>query len=225
MKESQVVAVFVVIGLLAVAWVVFRKAEGDTADVGGKGQGSLPIDRDSRDNRVSSQKSAPADGQTPATERDENGPSRGSFEKRQIESAALRQRLIMAIRAARDRREQQDETGPNGEGSDAPGLSGEYIKEVIGEAIPEVKSCYEKALGENPELGGRLVISFTISGEPDIAGLVDEYEVLVESDTVIATDEMMSECMADTILSLEFSPPKQGGTVEVKYPFVFTPAP
>ncbi|MCP4675050.1 MAG: AgmX/PglI C-terminal domain-containing protein [Deltaproteobacteria bacterium] len=136
-------------------------------------------------------------------------------------NAARRKQLLLAIRASKRQRELARTEAQMNNDFEETGLSGDYIKEIITEAIPEVKTCYEQALKETPDLGGKLIINFTISGEPDIAGLVDELEVTDESDKVIASNEMMSDCMADTILSLEFEPPKQGGTVEVSYPFTF----
>ncbi len=142
--------------------------------------------------------------------------------RKKVLNTDRRKQLLLAIRAAKNRRElEHSEARDNG--TPETGLSGDYIKEIVAEAIPEVKACYEQSLKETPDLEGKLIINFTISGEPDIAGLVDELEVTDESDEVIASNATMSDCMADTILSLEFDPPKHGGTVEVSYPFAFRP--
>lgn len=211
------VAVAVVVGVL----LYWRGEQTDKKDVqssemaGEKRDFHIPEDSadvDSERDGLGLPRKVPREG-------DPDLPAKIRVEKRRMENRALRQKLIGAIRAARERRQLRNDKDPRSESS----LSSDYVREVVGEAIGEVKACYDRALAESPSLGGRLVVEFTISAEPDIAGLVDEYEIVGDSDQVLATNETMADCLADTILSLEFSPPRNGGNVTVKYPFEFRP--
>jgi hypothetical protein len=99
-------------------------------------------------------------------------------------------------------------------------LDKEYIRSVVRDALPLLRECYELALASNPTLAGRLQVEFTIAGEPDVGGLVESAETSKEG---IGANEEMSECVRETMMSLEFPAPEGGGRVEVRYPFVFSP--
>ncbi len=86
-----------------------------------------------------------------------------------------------------------------------------------------LKECYQNARRERPDLGGKLVINFTIVGEPGIGGLVSESAVDAEKSTI--SDPGMRECVQETMYAAQFRAPAAGGEVEVTYPFVFASEP
>ena len=155
---------------------------------------------------------------------------------RKLPNAEARAALSRAIAEARRHREEQETDRHGGGGSGSPGgdsasdedeeprgkLSKEYIRETIHEAIPMIKECYDLALEENPKLSGRLDVHFTISGEPDVGGLVDESDVVAEEG--LAFNETLEDCVRETVYTLEFPPPEGGGVVKVRYPLRFRPA-
>lgn len=97
-------------------------------------------------------------------------------------------------------------------------LRREYIQDAIREVSPLIAECYELALEEAPELSGRLVVDFTIGGEPDVGGIVEEADVQEQSEL---HHPLLDECIRETIYSVEFPPPEAGGQVHVTYPFRF----
>ncbi len=211
-----VILIFLMAGLVIFYWILTRGESHNMKQ--SPGQGDMPIHS----------RAASAEGNDGSSSPQELAITqpRGPFSamapsRKKARNAVRRKQLLLAIRAAKMQRELARFKTQSNENSKKTGLSGDYIKEIVATAIPEVKACYGQVLKEVPDLAGKLIIRFTISGEPDIAGLVDELEVTEESDRAIASNEMMSDCIADTILSLEFDPPKNGGTVEVSYPFTF----
>lgn len=108
-------------------------------------------------------------------------------------------------------------------GSDEPApqptLDKDYIQARIKEdLVPIAKECYESALEDDPKLGGKLVMKFSIVGDEDVGGVVDEADVDPTSEI---KHDALRECMRESMLSLSFAPPEDGGTVQVTYPFVF----
>jgi len=106
-------------------------------------------------------------------------------------------------------------------GSDAGRLDRAYIQKRIQEDfVPLAKECYEAALERDAKLGGKLVFSFVIAGDEDVGGIVESAEIDPSSTLV---EKELVYCLRESLLSLSFEPPKQGGVVSVTYPFVFSP--
>lgn len=103
----------------------------------------------------------------------------------------------------------------------APGkLDKDYIQARIKEdLVPIAQECYESALEDDPKLGGKLTMKFSIVGDEEVGGVVDEADVDPSSDI---QHPALTECMRESMLSLAFAPPEDGGTVQVTYPFVFS---
>ena len=102
-----------------------------------------------------------------------------------------------------------------------PPLERDYIQSVVSEdLLPIARECYESALEDEPELAGKLVVRFTIVGDPSVGGIVED-AVLDETSTL--RHPGLSECMTESTASLLFEPPEDGGRVVVSYPFVFEP--
>jgi TonB family protein len=94
-------------------------------------------------------------------------------------------------------------------------LSGPEIGQVIRKNRPRFTSCYEKALGTDPTLKGKIVLDFVIGR----TGTVTDASV---QDTTIHSARVES-CVVQVARSLSFPKPRGRGDVKVSYPFVFKP--
>jgi hypothetical protein len=84
-----------------------------------------------------------------------------------------------------------------------------------------VKKCYESALQRSPKLGGRLVMTFKIVGDPSVGGVVEDAGFDDES---TLKDDEMATCVRESLMTVTFDkPPSGGGFVTVKYPILFSP--
>jgi hypothetical protein len=102
-----------------------------------------------------------------------------------------------------------------------PSLDPSYVREAIKEQlVPVAVDCYNTALQQDPELGGKLILRFTIVGVEEIGGVVEEAEVDEES---TLDSEFVRECLRESVMDVTFEPPPDGGRVEVSYPLTFEP--
>ena len=99
-------------------------------------------------------------------------------------------------------------------------VEGGLIQEVVGSYITrywaQLKYCYEKELAKDPNLYGKVTVSFTIG--PD--GRVAEAEILQS----LMNSPGVEACVLKVIRRIQFPQPKGGGQVIVTYPFVFAAA-
>ena len=84
-----------------------------------------------------------------------------------------------------------------------------YIKRNL----TKIKHCYEKELAKNPNLFGRITITFIISGN----GSVSTSKV----NRTTMNSEPVENCVASAIKQIKFPPLKGGGIATINYPFVF----
>ena len=92
-------------------------------------------------------------------------------------------------------------------------LAADVIKKVINENKNQVRYCYEVELQRNQNLEGRVVVRWVIGATGEVA------QALVAESTI--KNANVEECLIGKIKKWKFPPPAGGGTVEVKYPFVF----
>ena len=109
----------------------------------------------------------------------------------------------------------------------APGDGGEaqvdpkYIQDRIHKDLfPLALDCYTDALKKSPKLAGRLNVYFRVVGDPKIGGVVDETKML--EDTTI-DDADFQRCVRESMMSVTFDAPPDGGMVTVVYPIDFSP--
>lgn len=149
---------------------------------------------------------------------------------RRFANADERAALSRAIAWARERRatEAARPSAPEPAPAASPALprpvgalDKDYIRERVRDVLPLLTECYTLALEDAPELAGKLVTEFVISGEPEIGGLVEESTIADEGSTI--SHPGMRECIRETLYSIEFEPPPDGGKVLVRYPFEFRP--
>jgi TonB family protein len=91
-------------------------------------------------------------------------------------------------------------------------LSQDEVGRVVRAALPRVRHCYERALGPDPELTGKLAARFTIGGDGRVADADADESSLPEA---------VDRCVVDVVRTLRFPAPRGGGVVVVRYPFVF----
>ena len=94
------------------------------------------------------------------------------------------------------------------------GFDPSLVARAIRDHMAAVRACYERALKRHPEIGGRLVLRFTLTPAGTIAS------VEVDEDTL--NDAEVTACVKAAMKSWRFpAPPRK---VEVTFPFVFQPA-
>ena len=133
-----------------------------------------------------------------------------------------RTRFAQTLAAIRARRARYRRTSPALAPPSAPGAAGnldkDYLQQRVAEVLPLIRECYELALDQNEQLHGKLVVEFTIDAEEEVGGYVAD-ATIADPDHPLAS--AIGECVTETIYSVEFEPPRGGGTVRVSYPFVF----
>jgi len=97
------------------------------------------------------------------------------------------------------------------------------IKDEMREIIPLIKECYHNALVDaGPQLQGKLVVKYVISGEPSVGGIIEEVQIDTDRSDALADNPSLAQCVTETIYTMEFdAPPSGGGTINVAYPLFF----
>ena len=97
----------------------------------------------------------------------------------------------------------------------SPEVNGNFdkrsIQKVIRHHSNELKACYEKALIENKGQQGKIIVSWEINASGEVAKAAIKESTLGNADAEI--------CFTDNIKTWRFPSPKDGGSVQVDYPF------
>ncbi|MFO7566762.1 MAG: AgmX/PglI C-terminal domain-containing protein [Enhygromyxa sp.] len=103
-----------------------------------------------------------------------------------------------------------------------PTLDADYVRDAIKEQlVPVAVDCYNTVLTRQDEqAGGKLLMKITIVGVEEVGGVVEEVELDEES---TLDNEFLRECLRESMMTVVFDPPPNGGRVEVHYPLYFTP--
>jgi len=141
--------------------------------------------------------------------------------------AARQQRLREAAVGAATGEATAPSPSPGVEEERVPHIDREYIRDAVAQVRPLLGECYELARAaaaeEGEELGeGRLQMQFVFAGEPDVGGIVEESEVLEESEL---RHPVLDECFRETLYTLQLPAPEGGGRITVRYPFVLSQGP
>ncbi|MCC6746255.1 MAG: AgmX/PglI C-terminal domain-containing protein [Deltaproteobacteria bacterium] len=91
-------------------------------------------------------------------------------------------------------------------------LSREAIQKVVAEHMAAIQACYERQLIHNPGLAGKVVFDWVIS----TSGSVSSARMVSSS----VANPAVASCILGEIRTWHFPQP-QGGSVQVRYPFVF----
>jgi TonB family protein len=96
------------------------------------------------------------------------------------------------------------------------GLSQEVVGRYIKRYWAQFKYCYERELSKDPNLYGKITVTFTIAGN----GRVSEANVIQTT----MHNANVEACVLRVVRRIRFPAPKGGGEVIVTYPFMFTTA-
>jgi hypothetical protein len=91
-------------------------------------------------------------------------------------------------------------------------LDKNLVKEYIRKQLGKIKYCYQKGLQKNPELEGKVTVSFIISPTGSVM------KATVTKTTL--NDKEVEGCIENGITTWRFPAPQGGGVVKVNYPFV-----
>ena len=109
-------------------------------------------------------------------------------------------------------------TGDGFESDD--GLTQYEIDQTIYKNLSQFRNCYESAMISNPNLSGKIKVSFSVSGNGSvILSGADSPKIL--SSTLKST--ILENCLTSQISKLNFPTPKNNVEVKVIYPFEFKP--
>lgn len=86
------------------------------------------------------------------------------------------------------------------------------------EHIDDIRACYNDGLIEDPELGGRIAVAFTIATD----GRTESVRAEVGHQSTTLPSRPVVHCVLQAVDRWTFPAP-QGGEVEVVYPFVLEP--
>ena len=103
-----------------------------------------------------------------------------------------------------------------------------YIRDRIREDfVPMAQTCYESLLTRKPGVGGRIVMNFTIAGEPGVGGVVDHVTIETTDDAGVSdggvSDGDFVNCISESLLTVAFRPPPERGQLTVRYPLTLRP--
>ncbi len=135
------------------------------------------------------------------------------------------QKRLEAVRQARERRLAQT-ANPAAEQPPSPKYmkyTRENIRAAMRELFPLLKECYENALLDaGTALEGKLVMRYTIAGEPSVGGIIEEAYIDEERSDKLQNNPSLAQCLTETIYTMEFEAPPEGGKVTVAYPIRFS---
>jgi hypothetical protein len=108
-------------------------------------------------------------------------------------------------------------SGPDSAPDDGgPPLTRDEIRLVVRAKMPQVRACFDAGLARAPDIGGRVVLRFTIGPDGRASSIaVDEDEL---------AEPMVAECLCDELRSWQFPRPRAGVPITIAYPFVFSSA-
>ncbi|MEL6543032.1 MAG: AgmX/PglI C-terminal domain-containing protein [Myxococcota bacterium] len=95
----------------------------------------------------------------------------------------------------------------------ADSLPKALVKKVVDLKRAQVRACYERALHADHGLRGRILMRWLVGRDGRVSTVRAEHSTL--------RDPAVAECLKSRIASWRFPAPAGGGTVEVRYPFVF----
>lgn len=111
---------------------------------------------------------------------------------------------------------------PEGEGNQVGKPLGNYIARVMQEQfVPLAVSCYEQLLERSPKAEGKVVLDFSIMGDPSVGGVVVDVS-FGKATTIVDTE--FATCTRESMLAVIFDAPPEGdGVVTVSQSFDLAP--
>jgi hypothetical protein len=93
-----------------------------------------------------------------------------------------------------------------------PGMDREQIRSTVKSHLPEVRSCYERALKYKPALAGKLVLEWEVLGSGTVNNIVVREPL----------DPTVDKCVVDRLAKWKFPQPPNNIVAKVVYPFIFS---
>ncbi len=97
-------------------------------------------------------------------------------------------------------------------------LSKTTIRYAIQEIQPMLLECYTEAAPRLARKDGTIGVTMRLVGEPDLGTIVET--VTLDGDAHLLADASLSECMRETLMTLELPPMQTSESWDVLYPFV-----
>jgi hypothetical protein len=219
MKRSQVGALVVAVAAVAIGIAVYLRKPVPTNSASGGGGSATGSDR----------ASAGGSGGGAGNRADNPEDDAAEDTRYRVIDADARMALIQRISAAREARKAgKAAPGPTAAGPDnPPALPGELTPDQIMEGIlpvmPLLKECYEQGLERRTIKNGKVTFSIHLTGEPEIGTLVDRAEL--DGDPAFLADAELSQCLHQTMMSLELPPMSEGSELKVTTTMVFSDDP
>lgn len=105
-----------------------------------------------------------------------------------------------------------DSTGTTLEIEDRTGDTSDWEKRASATVNKLFGQCYDLGRAEDPAFGGTIVVRFTLVGESNVGGLLENVAI-VDKDTSI-TQQTFRDCITQQLYALELDPPPDGVTIE-----------
>jgi hypothetical protein len=112
--------------------------------------------------------------------------------------------------------------GASGGGAAPAAVSREDIQASIREVVPLLAECFELAGEVVQREGGTVTAELIVGSEPDVGTLVEDAS-LIKGDPHMLGDPDFTECLVETLMSVEMPPLDAGGQLVIHYPFAFSP--
>ena len=218
-KPTKLVLVVLAAVLLAIATLIL------VPHVRGGGGGTTASTRSPE--TTASSGAAPADPGVTAAATDARTPLRPVSEHHAAERAAM----LAAITRAREARDHGSAAPPRTPGkrgaptptggdstattldlTDMTGDTSDWSKRALGTLNSLLGQCYDLGRAEDANLEGTVAVQFTIVGEPNVGGLIEQVGI-VDAQTTIS-QQTIRDCLIQQLYALELDPPPDGVTVK-----------
>lgn len=90
-------------------------------------------------------------------------------------------------------------------------------REIIKANRDPFRACYEKSLAKNPDIKGRVTLSFRLAVDGHVL------DSAIDPSASDITLPELAKCMGEAVRGLRFPPSKKGKEAIVRYPFEFKP--
>ena len=145
-------------------------------------------------------------------------------ETRRFASPAERRAAWERLVAARALREAGVGGGAGGGaagGGGAAEVKPEEIRASVNEVVPLLAECFEMASEAVQKAGGTAKMKLVVGSEPEVGTLIEDVSFLEGTPEMLA-DPDFTECMTETLMSVEMPPLEAGGQLVIHYPFTFS---
>lgn len=143
------------------------------------------------------------------------GPSLGAFVLAALVACRAEDPALISAPAPLSTAEPEDDPAPAATPApfDGPPLSRDEVRLVVRSKMAVVRGCFDAGLGQDPDIGGRVVLGFVIAP----SGRAEQVEI--SSDEVGAG---VAACLAEAVASWQFPRPRDQQPMAISYPFVFS---